>query len=958
MHLYLGIDVGSISANFALIDSNRKVLDTFYARTFGEPSKIVHDIVQNYYYSYKETLKGLTFTGTGGKSFKDFFGNEYINEIIAHVLAVDYSKLDVCTIIEIGGQDSKLIFTKKNNEHLKLENFSMNTVCAAGTGSFLDQQAFRLNIPIEQFGEYALKSKKPARIAGRCSVFAKSDMIHLQQESTPLEDIIYGLCYALARNYIATLSRGQTFKKPIIFQGGVAANEGMVRAFESLLGLSQGELIIPHYYDCMGAIGAALTAVNERVSTNIKEFLTKLEYLEPSATPTKLGVLKSFCLGAIKTEPSLFTPPFYLGIDIGSVSVNLAIIDSENRLVAKKYSRVEGNPIQAVRSALHEIQKDLKENIKIKSVGITGSGRYLIGNYTGADVCKDEITAQAKGIIAINPKVDTIFEIGGQDSKYIRIQNGVITEFEMNKACAAGTGSFLDEQASRLGINIEKFGDLAISASNPVALGERCTVFMESDLIHYQQIGVAKENLIAGLSYSIAYNYLNKVVAPHKIGDYISFQGGVAFNKGVIAAFEQILGKSIFIPEHHEIMGAFGIALITKESNIIKTRFKGFNFNENYKLQTFGCTCCPNNCEIKQLVVNEEKTYYGSRCGKYDITTNSFKDSSNSYNKDSLFKQYNEILTSYAKMSDFQPKVGFPFCLGLYETLPFWSSFFRNLGFNLEISNPNKAIIDKGLKVCSADLCYPVKILHANILDLLDKHVDFIFLPYVISQSSLEDKYMCPYIQTAPDIIKATMRNLLHINLFTPTIDLSQEKLVIKELEKLVKLLQRSKSQIRIAYYEAKEAYSRFQNYIQQIAQIVLKDKEEVIILIGRAYNIFDSRINLGIPEILEKFFNKVIPITFFPNFSIDNNFYTSEMYWSYGQKILDIANYIKDIPNIHPVYLTNFGCGQDSMLVQVFQKILGDKPYLLLEIDEHSSSTGLITRCEAFANTLKTVRI
>lgn len=938
MNIFLGVDIGSISANFALITPDKRIVNTSYIRVLGDPVKVVFNTIKNISSDYK--IKGLSFTGTGGRFFKNLAQCNYINEIASHVQAAGYNGHQVRTIIEIGGQDSKLIFTEFTGKELQLKNFVMNTVCAAGCGAFLDHQATRLNISMDQFGEYALKSKQPAHIAGRCSVFAKSDMIHLQQESTPIEDILYGLCLALARNYIATLGRGQILKEPILFQGGVAANKGMIRAFESLLNT---KLMIPSHYNCMGAIGAAIEALKKNINTDIQMFLTKLKQY-------KITIEKG--LPPLKTKQSkhkIFTTsfsksPLYIGVDIGSVSTKLVVIDNAGNLVIKRYLLSEGKPVKSTKKILESVKNEIG-SMKIAGVGVTGSGRYLIGALLGADIFKDEITAQAKAANFQNAHIDTIFEIGGQDSKYIRLQNDTVVEFEMNKACTAGTGAFLEEQASRLDINIKDFGDISLSAFYPVSLGERCTVFMESDLIHYQQIGTTKENLAAGLCYSIAYNYLNKVVSPHKIGEYIALQGGVAFNKGVIAAFEYILGKKIFIPEHHEVTGALGIALITKESNIEKTNFRGFLLNSDYKLETFECKICSNNCKIKQLIVNEKKTYYGSRCGRYDKDYNDY----NSNN--SLFKEYNKTL-NIIKPFKFKRKIGFPFCLGLYEFLPFWSVFFRNLGYFLIKSNPNKDLIDKGLKLCSADLCYPFKILYSNILDLERKDVEFIFLPYITQ--ILESKYMCPFIQTAPDIIKATMHKVLSKPLLTPTIDMANYKTTLKQLEQLAKPLHCRASRIRFSYKEANRVQLSLKYRLEEIAkkQLRLSEKEQTIILIGKCYNIFDEKINLGIPQILEKLFSRVVPITLFPDFK-NNNFYSSDIYWFYGEKIINLGLFIKDKPNLYPVYLTNFGCGQDSMLIQIFQKII-NKPYLVLEVDEHSSSVGIITRCEAFANTLK----
>ncbi|MCK4746274.1 MAG: hypothetical protein KAT15_04530, partial [Bacteroidales bacterium] len=419
-------------------------------------------------------------------------------------------------VFEIGGQDSKFISLQNG----VVVDFEMNKVCAAGTGSFLDQQANRIGVSIEkEFGELALKSKNPPRIAGRCSVFAKSDMIHLQQIATPVHDIVAGLCFAVARNFVSTLGRGKNLDFPVSFQGGVAANAGMIRAFRELLGASEGDLIIPEYHASMGAIGAALNLVNK-----IAEFeaFKGIEYLDKYLHEEKSrGNYNEILVEPeIEMDKNVHKLPegkgktdVYLGLDVGSLSTNVVLIDKENRVIARRYLPTESKPLEAIRKGLSEIFQEVGDKVVVMAAGTTGSGRYLTGDFIGADVIRNEITAQATAAIVFDPKVDTIFEIGGQDSKFISIDNGVVVDFEMNKVCAAGTGSFLQEQAEKLGINIvEEFGDLALKAQRPASMGDRCTVFMESDLNSYQQKGVEKENLIGGLAYSIVKNYILKVV--------------------------------------------------------------------------------------------------------------------------------------------------------------------------------------------------------------------------------------------------------------------------------------------------------------------------------------------------------------------------------------------------------------------------------------------------------------
>jgi len=978
--LYLGIDIGSVSANTVILDDRRNVLEEHYTRIKGQPLQTVQKVLEEILHRIGlEQFHSLSFTGTGGKLLSDLLGGNFINEIIAQAKAVQYFYPQVRTIIDIGGEDSKLILLEEEEGRFKISDFSMNTLCAAGTGSFLDQQASRLGLTIEEFGQLALKSANPPRIAGRCSVFAKSDMIHLQQIATPDYDIVAGLCYALARNFKSNIGKGKIFVKPISFQGGVAANVGMRKAFLDVLELSDGELIIPERFASMGALGAILVTQEGREGKrgwtglsrlnqylrNHREEKTSLKPL--SLSPDHLIQREQVNLSSDNSREGKIEA--YLGLDVGSISTNLVVIDREKRVLSKRYLMTAGRPIEAVRIGLQEIGEEIGDRVEIQGVGTTGSGRYLTADFVGADLVRNEITAQATAAIYIDPGVDTIFEIGGQDSKYISIDNGVVVDFEMNKVCAAGTGSFLEEQAEKLDVSIkEEFGSLALSADEPVRMGERCTVFIESDLVHHQQRGAEKDDLIAGLSYSIVQNYLNRVVGDRRIGNRIFFQGGTAFNRGVVAAFERVLDKEIVVPENHDVTGAIGVALLAMEEQTWeRSGFKGFDLSQRrYEQTSFECKGCPNLCLIRKVSVEGEKPlFYGSRCEKYDV----IKRTKGSTIPD-LFEEREKMLFApyegEQSLPSNAPEIGIPRILYFHEMFPFWKAFFMELGYRVVLSDAtNKELIRKGVENVVAETCFPIKVSHGHILNLLEKGVKRIFLPSIVnlktSHPEIPNSAACPYAQSFPYAVPSSIDfRKKDVKILQPILHLGFGRDHLeKELIEFSKSLHRRSKRVKKALEKAERIQALFFQALLNRGKEVLNEagpSDKVMVIVGRPYNSCDSGVNLEIPKKLRDLGVLPIPMDFLPLESVAPSEEIREMYWRYGQRILAAGKIIKEDPRLFAVYITNFGCGPDSFISHFFRDLSKGKPYLQLEIDEHSADAGAITRCEAFLDSLKNV--
>ncbi len=995
---YLGIDVGSISSDIVLLNDDGAVLFSDYRRTIGRPIETARSQLGKLSGAFAlAEVKTAAVTGAAGRVLAEILDVPFINEVSAQATAVShlYPNLTQASVIEMGGQDTKLIFLAKQDGRMRMRDFALNTVCAAGTGSFLDQQAQRLGVNIEdEFGRLALESASVPRMAGRCSVFAKSDMIHLQQQATPNCDIIAGLCLALARNLKSNLGCGRDFVKPIIFTGGVAANVGVIKALEQVFKLDGGELLVPNEHFFTGAIGAVLIAKNKGFKRQGRAFelagideylahrglaLKRAPRREPLSKPT-LPPPVSRVYSELLNEAA-DTLEVYLGVDVGSISTNVVVMDPQRRVLSKAYLMTAGKPLEAVRQGLDIVAKEVAGKVKILGTATTGSGRYLTGDFIGADIVINEITAQAAGTAIVNPKVDTIFEIGGQDSKYISLENGVIVDFEMNHACAAGTGSFLEEQAQRLGINIkEEFANLAFESSSPIKLGERCTVFMESDLLSYQQQGAQIPDLVAGLSYSIVANYLDRVVGRRKIGDNICFQGGTAFNKAVWSAFENVLGKPVMVPDHHEVTGALGAASIAAEhmsklarqsGKIPECRFRGFEnlVHIEYTVESFTCEHCPNNCEIKKVQLpGSEPLYYGSRCDRYNLKKKTLGDSGFG-----AFKYRRSKLLECAALSgkragavEGKTTVGIPRALIFLQQLPLFSRFFQELGIEVVLSgDTDKSIIRQGVELVTAQTCFPVKVAYGHIAELLKEQPDYIFLPSIVSMTASfpnnKHNQLCPYVQSFAYQVQAAFADKLGRTkiLSLPMRFGEGDKLFRKSFAELGRMLDATASQVKSALRKAVAAQDTFDTALKQKgAEILSKigSDEKLFVLVSRPYNGCDEGVNLQLPKKLAEHGVDVIPMDMLDldNAPLSDEHLHRQVYWSYGQKILRAAEVIKNDPRLFAIYLSNFSCGPDSFLLTFFKDIMAEKPCLQLELDEHSADAGVITRIEAFLESLK----
>ncbi|MHC4560526.1 MAG: acyl-CoA dehydratase activase, partial [Planctomycetota bacterium] len=627
---YLGVDVGSVHVKVVAIAPRGE--HYFWVRpTGGKPLDVLAELLQ---FDVRKSVGNVhvcpAVTGIGQDLLAGVAGVHKVNEVMATARAAAGLFPGIRTVVDMGGQFSKwILLTGFGPNPHEVRDFATNGLCAAGTGAFLERQAGRLQISVETLGKIASTAPKGCGIAGRCTVFAKSDMIHLQQKGTPTEEIAYGLCLALVRTLMTTVMHGRKITLPMLLVGGGATNPGLVRAFRELLGCEE-TVIVPEKPLCMGALGAAQIVCAKQAEIisleALIESLTKrpaVSFSKDTTTLEPLSVQGQTVAPCLKEDPEPVPGPIqaFLGIDVGSVSTNLVLLNTNAELIQGIYLATRGEPLAVINEGLDQIRERYGDRLEILGVGVTGSGRHLAAQVLRADVVRNEITAQLTSTAHYFPDVDTVFEIGGQDSKYIEAKGGRLLDFEMNKICSAGTGSFLEEQAQRLGIDIrEEFTKHALSGTLPCELGTRCTVFMDSELVHALQQGASIGNLCAGLAYSVARNYLDKVVAGRPIGETVVFQGGTASNGAVVAAFRKILGRNVHIHPYNRLSGAIGAALLAArqmECAPYKTNFVGFEACNTATVSSFECKGCENRCEVNKVTASGRSAHFGDICERY-----------------------------------------------------------------------------------------------------------------------------------------------------------------------------------------------------------------------------------------------------------------------------------------------------------------------------------------------------
>jgi predicted CoA-substrate-specific enzyme activase len=961
----------------ASLYSGRPLVLSRYRRLQGSPIQSTFDLLKELYdYVPEKNVEGIRVTGSGSQLIAKVLGIYFENEFRAIAKGLRMFYPQVRTVFEMGGETSKYLRLDPaiTGKHLGIVDYQTSGECAAGTGSFIDQQASRLLYSIEEVGPAACAASCAARIAGRCSVFAKTDMIHAQQKGYSTDQILRGLCDAVARNFKSSIVKGRAVVPPVAFIGGVAMNQGVRNALRQAFMVNESDFRTPEHYAWLGAVGAAMLEAEEFRKRSFKRIhqLRQHEAGKKDFAFSDALSMQNVVLLRDRAKPVAMPPPgeqveAYLGIDIGSVSTNLVVTDEKGNLLKEIYLFTEGRPIEVVARGLKEIEAELAASLRIRGVGTTGSGRELIGELVGADTVNDEITAHKTGAMHVchnmgMEPVDTIFEIGGQDSKFIRIDEGVVVDFTMNEACAAGTGSFLQEQAEKLGISIkEEFARLALRSASPARLGERCTVFMERDVTGLMHKGAEVGDLAAGLAYSVALNYLNRVVRGRKIGNVIFFQGGTAYNDAVAAAFSQILGKPIIVPPHNGVIGAIGMALIARDrmkATGQASRFRGYDLNRvNFTSRDFVCRACSNYCDMKEFNIEGQRSYWGDKC------SDKFRKRARTDRKpviEDLIEWRDKLLeeTLLPPKGD-RPTVGITRSMYYYDRFPFWCAYFQELGFDVILSSQTDHKISMtGEELTIAQPCFPVKVAHGHVQDLLEKGVDYILIPNMVNVEGPPghvDSHLCPWNQTLPFVIRAVPQlEAVRAKFLSPTVHFRLgRKHVEKQLARFAHdmgVTPRANARAVMAAYAAQGAFTDalLEAGGQALARLQ-ETGEPALVLVGRPYNLYDRSVNCDIPRKLRALYGvNVLPMEALPLEREDITEVNPNMYWNSGRRILAAARIAHRNRNLHLVYISNFKCGPDSYIKSFLDDAAG-KPSLILQFDGHSNDAGFITRCEAY---------
>ncbi|MGC8764425.1 MAG: acyl-CoA dehydratase activase [Brevinematia bacterium] len=964
----IGICLGACTFTLVEIENDNgkiSIINTIRKEHDGDPKGVLSSVLDNY--ELEEKYIAIT-----GRKFREITKLHSLIEPEATELAYQFVKKEneYDAIVSAGGET---FIVYELDRKSRISRISSGNKCASGTGEFFLQQIRRMNITIEEAVKLAKTSENPHHLSGRCSVFCKSDCTHALNKGEPIENVTAGLARMIAKKIEELLVKLDA--KRIMVVGGTSQNSVVI----DFLRENFEEVFVPEEAPYFEALGAALWALREKTHSNLKkgdyfkEAKSSFTFLKPISEYTDMVEFKN-----MDFEKAVDGDECLIGLDVGSTTTKAVLFRiKDEKILAAEYLRTNGNPIEASKNCYRAILKQLgNTKVKIYGVGVTGSGRYIAGLHAETDGIINEIIAHARAAAHFDPEVDTIFEIGGQDAKYTYLTNSVACDYAMNEACSAGTGSFLEESAyESLGIKMEDIADIALSAKNPPNFSDQCAAFISSDINTAFQEGISKENIVAGLVYSICINYLNRVKGFRPVGKKIFMQGGVCYNKAVPLAMAGLSGKKIIVPPHPGLMGAYGVALELKnliDIGLIERKefdLKKLAEREAIYGKSFICQGKPENCdrkcEINIIEIEGKKFPFGGACNKYYNQLHNIRYDVAAYNH--VVKRRELLFERFVK-KDYKPKENAP-VVGLNRSFqintlyPMFYTFFAELGCRVVLPEEvRQSGIDKGM----TSYCLSGQVALGMFEDLLSKKPDVIFLPQIKEmQVSKEEEYRieyqttCMFVQGEPFYQRATfLKNMKNPpKMITPLLNFMTGYDAEEDtFAKVAVELGFTENEGRIAYKKAVEAQMKFFSALKEEGKKILDNLEKnpdkiAIVLFGRPYNAFAEETNKGVPFKFASRGVEIIPYDFLP---YENEPNYRNTYWEMGQRIIKAARIVKRHPQLFGCYLTNFLCALDSIMVQHFRDLMGSKPSLTLEIDSHTADAGVNTRIEAFMDVIK----
>ncbi len=944
----IGIDIGSTTIKCVVIDDNGNLLHKSYERHFAMIKEKTREVIKGLIEKFNITEPVVcAVSGSAGMGLAERAGVPFVQEVYATKVAISHRLPDTDVVIELGGEDAKILFLKGNLE------VRMNGTCAGGTGAFADQMASLMQIDTGEMNELAKKHEKIYSIASRCGVFAKTDIQPLLNQGARKEDISASIFYAIVNQTITGLAQGHPIEGNVVYLGGpLTFLTELRRAFDKTLNCVG---ICPEDSLVFVALGAAYYAEDKVDLAKAYELIGEKSDFTGESSLRPLFANKQEYDKFIsrhnehkvpRKEGIEYKGDAYLGIDSGSTTLKVVLTDADGSIIFSKYQSNQGKPIDVVKDTLIEMYEKYPE-VKIVSSAVTGYGEDMMRSALGIDIGVVETVAHFTAAKYFMPDVEFIIDIGGQDMKCFKIRGGAIDNIFLNEACSSGCGSFLQTFANSLGYPIDKFAELGLFGDNPVDLGSRCTVFMNSSVKQAQKEGVTVENISAGLSISVVKNALYKVIRVHsadELGKRIVVQGGTFLNNAVLRAFEQEIGVDVIRPDIAGMMGAYGAALYAKQMKKHSGYSGILSYEEmkefTYSIKSVTCKGCNNKC---QLTVNDfgngRRFIGGNRCEK-PVTNKSQDDSLN------LYEYKLKALAAFPEGSGKRGVIGLPMGLNMYEMYPFWNTFFRELGFTVKMSGfSNRKLYLKGQGTIPSDtVCFPAKMMHGHIQQLIEMGVDTIFYPcqtYNFNEKKAKKNFNCAVIAGYPEVIEANTLNFgktKYVNDYVgPHNRREFPTRILKVLVKHFGVF--TKSEVKNAAAKAYAAYDEYMSSVRlEGARIVEEARQEgkrIIVLAGRPYHA-DPEINHGIHKLIAALGFAVISedavAAMAPDFKVN---LLSQ--WTYHQRLFSAAKYVTGQNDMYLVHLVSFGCGLDALTSDEVRSMLehAGQLYTQIKIDE-----------------------